>query len=81
MLIDSAIVYGLTVWDRRLKEQREVALREEALHREIDKKDKRATRAAQRQQRKAAQKKQHNVPYQNSVPKQKIMQPDKSKKM
>ena len=84
MLIDGLVVYLLTVWERRLKEDKAKIVEKENMAKEEDKKDKRATKAATRQQRKAEQMKtkhQNQSNRNSSNPKHQIMQPDKSKKM
>jgi hypothetical protein len=82
MLIDSLVVYGLTVWDRRLKEAKAKLAEKEGLVKEEEKKAVRDTKVAVRQQRKDGEKKAKNQgnAFPSRAPKHHIMQPDKGKK-
>lgn len=82
MLIDSLVVYGLHVWERRLKEEKARLAEKEGVAKEVDKKATRATNVAVRHQRKDEEKraKNHGNAFPSSAPKHHIMQPDKSKK-
>lgn len=84
MLIDSLVVYGLTVWERRLKEEKARLAGKEGLAKEVDKKATLATKSAVRKQRKEGEKKakNHGNAFPNTVHPNKrhgIMQPDKTK--
>lgn len=84
MLIDSLVVYGLTVWEKRLKEEKAKRMEKEDLVKEVDKKETRATKASIRQQQKEGVKKaqNHGNAFPNTVKPNKrhgIMQPDKAK--
>jgi len=82
MLLDAVLVFGLNRWEKRLKEEKELAAQEDAVQHEVEKKATRAQKAADRQKRKAEQKKHHNAGGQTSfAPKQHIQQPDKNKKL
>jgi hypothetical protein len=81
MLLDAAVVFGLSVWEKKLKQERDLAEREADIQHETTKKASRAQKAASRQQRKVEEKKNLNGGSQASfVPKQHIQQPDKNKK-
>lgn len=81
MLLDAAVVFGLSVWEKKLKQEKELAEKEAELQHETTKKATRALKAATRQQRKAEEKKHVNGGGQASfTPKQHIQQPDKNKK-
>jgi hypothetical protein len=81
MLIDGLVVWGLTILEKRLKEQKAAKLEAERVHNESGKKESRALKAANVQQRKAEQKKQHiDQKSSHSAPRSPIQQPDKSKK-
>jgi hypothetical protein len=81
MLLDGLVVWGLHIWEKRAKLQKELALHEESNEHEILKKTTRADKAANRNQRKAMDKKTHNKSGQTSfAPKANIIQPDKNKK-
>jgi hypothetical protein len=81
MLLDAAVVFGLSVWEKKLKQEKELAEKEAEVLHETTKKETRAQKAASRQQRKATEKKHTNGGGQTSfAPKQHIQQPDKNKK-
>lgn len=81
MLLDAAVVFGLNLWEKRLKKEKELAEKEAEVQHETVKKASRAEKTANRQQRKAEEKKHMNGGGQASfAPKQHIQQPDKSKK-
>jgi hypothetical protein len=79
MILDCLVLYGVTMWDRRLQEEKAKVAEKEATVKETDKKATRAEKAAVRQQRKVTTRSMAKV-----APVQKhhnIQQPDKSKKM
>lgn len=81
MLVDALVVYGLSVWEKRLKDEKERAVHEEEIAKETDKKTKKHLKAASRFQAKAREKKNKIVNEKGGKQKHNIMQPDKSKKM
>lgn len=82
MILDALVVWGLNVYDKKLKAEKEAAAAEADVQHETEKKATRATKAANRAQRKAEQKKTQNTNGQASfAPKQHIQQPDKNKKL
>ena len=79
--MDGLVVWGLTILEKRLKEEKAAMLETENVQHESDKKEVRALKTANMQQRKAEQKKQHiDQKVSHSAPKNPIMQPDKNKK-
>lgn len=83
MLLDAAVLFGINVWEKRLKQKRDEATKEVEIHHETVKKADRALKVASRQQRRAEDKKLHGngTGGQTSfAPKQHIQQPDKGKK-
>ena len=83
MIIDALVVYGLHVWEGRLKKQKSEIAEKEAKQLETQKKATRNEKAAQREQIKANQKKQQNkagthADFSRKTP---IKQPDRNKKM
>jgi hypothetical protein len=82
MLLDALVVYGLTTWEKRIKEEKEKAAAEDGMEHEEEKKKTMAEKAQTRQTRKEQQKKTNNMKNGGAsfVPKQNINQPDKSKK-
>lgn len=85
MLIDGLVIFGLNIWEKRLKAEKE-RLEQEAANaadtkHEADKKADRAKKAAQREQRKVEEKKIQNIKGQTAFNmKNPIQQPDKNKK-
>jgi len=83
LLLDAAVLFGINVWEKRLKQQKDESAKEVEIHHETVKKADRALKAASRQQRRAEEKKLHangTGGQASFVPKQNIQQPDKSKK-
>ena len=80
MLVDCCMVYGLHVWEKRLKAEKARIAGEQAVVHETEKRDARAVKAANRQQRKASERKNKNQGQPYVTTKHNIMQPDKSKK-
>ena len=80
MVVDSLVVYGLSVWERQLRNDSAKIAEEQAVVHETEKLAARAQKAADREQRKAEQKqiKHQGQPYVTT--KHNIMQPDKNKK-
>jgi len=81
MAVDCIVVYGLHLWEKRLKAQKAKIAEEQAVAHETEKQATRAVKSANRQQRKAEQKKTKNQGQPYVTTKHNIMQPDKSKKM
>ena len=81
MLIDGLVVYRLSVWEKKLKAEKEKVGHEEDVAKETDKKTKKNMKAAQRFQAKAREKKNKIINEKGGKQKHNIMQPDKSKKM
>jgi spore coat polysaccharide biosynthesis predicted glycosyltransferase SpsG len=81
MLIDSLVVYGLHIWEKRLKEAKAKLLAEENENKEMHKKASHDIKVATRQEQKNMSKRvQHQgKAYPSTVPKGHIMQPDKMK--
>jgi len=79
--VDGLIVYALYRWDVQMQKQIEASHKKEADRHEEEKKGSRMEKAAQRNQTKANQKKQHNNTSNNAAfaMKNKIKQPDKNK--
>jgi hypothetical protein len=81
MLLDAAVVFGLNLWEKKMKEEKELAEKEAEIQHETVKKAGRAQKAADRHQRKAEDKKLSNgAAHTSFAPKQHIQQPDKGKK-
>ena len=79
--MDGLVVWGLTILEKRLKEEKAAMLETENVQHESDKKEVRALKTANMQQRKAEQKKQHiDQKASHSAPNNPIMQPDRNKK-
>jgi len=81
MLVDSLIVYSLSVWEKQIKSEGAKIVEEQAVAHETDKQAARAVKTANREQRKAEQKNVKNQGQPYVTPKHNIQQPDKSKKM
>jgi hypothetical protein len=84
MLMDSLVIYGLTVWEKRLKDDKAKRIEKEGLQKEVDKKAARAAKAAIRQEQKEGVKKaqNHGQAFPHTVHPSKrhgIVQPDKTK--
>jgi len=84
MLVDCVAVYALSVWEKSLKQEKAKLAEmadEQAKANEADKQASRAVKTADREQRKAEQKKNKNQGQPYVSTKHNIMQPDKSKKL
>jgi hypothetical protein len=81
MVVDGLVLYGLHVWEKRVREAKAKILHEENDAKEVLKKASHATKIASREQQKAKGKKLKNQgkAYPNTVPKAHILQPDKTK--
>jgi hypothetical protein len=81
MVVDGLVLYGLHVWEKRVREAKAKILHEENDAKEVLKKASHATKIASREQQKAKVKKLKNQgkAYPNTVPKAHILQPDKTK--
>lgn len=82
MLVDGLIVYGLHIWEGRLKKKRAEIAEKDALVHEIEKKAASSEKAALREKNKAEQKKlKQHAKMATNAPKAPIQQPDRNKKM
>lgn len=81
MIVDGLVLYGLHVWEKRVREAKAKILHDENEAKEVLKKASHATKIATREQQKANIKKLKNQgkAYPNTVPKAHILQPDKTK--
>jgi len=81
MLVDSLVLYGLHIWEKRVRESKARILQEENGAKEVLKKASQANKIATREQQRANTKKIKNQgkAFPNTVPKAHILQPDKTK--
>jgi hypothetical protein len=81
MLIDGLVVWGLTVLEKNLKNEKAAAQEVERIKNETVKQTSRAINASTIQKKKTEQRKQHvDKKASHMAPRSPIMQPDKNKK-
>ena len=80
MFVDSLVVYGLTMWEKQLRNDSVRIAEEQAVTHETNKQASRAQKTADREQRKAEQKQIKNQGQPYVTTKHNIVQPDKNHK-